>query len=150
MTIFLRAITICVFVAIGLVLIGCGQSNNPPELGHASLEYLETSGADLVFKLANGSPRAVAFDGSYRLSGSAEPSPSVTAMECWVAQSAVSDEEPFALVDGPSQAVVRVLPAEQVRLFVPSAFALQHKGGRCRLRLRTQDGPVIESGDFEP
>jgi len=137
--------------AVGVSLIGCGRTAQLSAPGEVSLKYVETSGSDLVFRLANNSSVVLTFPGSYRaLSGSIEPSPSVVAMECWAAKSTVSDEEPFALSDGPQQASIAVSSAEQVKLLIPSAFALQHKGGRCRLRLKTVGGSSVESSDFEP
>jgi hypothetical protein len=150
MTAFLRTLVISLLTAMGTTLGACDQSGKRPAPGRVSLEYVETSGTYLVFKLGNGSSQTITFMGLSRLSGSLEPSPSAIAMECQAAQSAVSVEEPFALADGPPEATVRVLPGEQVRLLVLSTFAIRHKGSRCRLRLRTQEDSAIASLDFVP
>ena len=149
MTVFFRTFVICSLAANTVTLVACNQSGEAPESGVVRLEYLELSGQELIFKLVNGSKDAVGFVGSSGLMG-AEPSSGVTAMECWAPETAVSDEEPFALADGPPQYVVSVPPGDQVRLLVPNAFALRYKGGHCRFKLKTQDGPVIESAEFRP
>jgi hypothetical protein len=146
------AIRVGWLATVGAVLFACTREESSAPAGQISMSYDGASESTAFFVLENRTAHAIYFRGTHTFWSGTEPWD--TAMECVAAKSAVSEETPFALMDGdrPAQSI-EVSPGERMRLRVDGingAFAAHHRGGLCHLQLRLQTGATIDSKKFEP
>ena len=74
-------------------------------------------------------------------------------MECKASASMISEEAPFALIDGQWDNV-EVAPGEWLGVTITDTDDIllvdRHKSSRCRLKLRLESGSWLESAEFTP
>lgn len=136
-------------MAICITLLACGRHEVPPASGRITMEYVETSGSDVIVRLVNGSNNAVYVRAEDALSWVFVTWPSATSIRCESIPPGLMVENPLPLADGASRRV-QVSPGEQVRLKVTTGTPQHYKGGRCHLTLRLDDGAVVGPIEFKP
>jgi hypothetical protein len=132
-------------------LVACNREEGVvARTGEIALKYESLSRRAAIFVLENGTTQAVAVRADHTFWGRTIPWD--TAMVCTAAHSTREDETSMALSDGFPK-IVSLPPGNRMQLRVEGddvSFAVGHKGGSCRLRLRLQNGSTIESVQFEP
>ena len=126
----------------------CSSRSNSPLPPQVALHYVGRSGANLIFKLENGTSEAVSFRGLGGLT-QARPLAGVTSeLECRKA----STERwwPEAKIEEAGPETIEVVPGARLQLEVDGTYTREYQGGQCHLRLRLQSGASIESDIFVP
>lgn len=136
----------CVAIA---TLVACKPTDSHLLSGDISLEYLRSSKSDVTFRLINGTGRTIYLRGSHLLSLAIEPWAGDTGLECEAVPYAGSEEEPIGFGEG-TPAIFKISPGETIRLVVPTGLPQRFKGGRCRLKVRLQDGTIVGPSEFQP
>ena len=141
-----RSSFLLLLVTVGLIPVACTSADSPHPSGKIELFHEETRESEVVFDLVNGSSQAIRVRGSYKIWK--------RAVELWLGDSDIEcrdvlDEDPFGLGDGRPRSV-EIRPGQQLRLIIFSSFPYKHKGGRCLLRLKLEDGTIIGPSEFVP
>jgi hypothetical protein len=137
-----------IVTAVALMIAACQREAAQRPSGFIRLEYVEASGSTAVFRLTNHSTQPIYFRGSER-SGLAVPLAGVATMQCRAVDSDAWSWGDFKIAEAGPEAI-EVGPDKEQLVSVDGAFAQQHKGGRCLMRLSLEGGAFIESRSFEP
>jgi hypothetical protein len=147
----IRIPLLLLFTWIGVYLPGCdsgppGQRIAEAEHEKITLEFVDASENDGVFKLANRSGAQVSFEGA---AATTEPTfPLHYAVQCRYANSEEWSVPRPALAHGISSEDVRLATGETLLLSIDVRYAREHKGQPCRLHLTLKSAAVVVSQPF--
>jgi hypothetical protein len=124
------------------------SASGPPS-GFIRMKYVQVSGSSVVFRIENLSTQSIYFRGANNSSGNAVPLLGIARMECRKLGAGTYNWDEYIIGEGGPE-TVEIAPGKQRLVEVDATFALQHKGGGCRVQLRLEGGTFIQSNFFEP
>ena len=139
----------CWLLVIASALFSCSGREGPHTSGETTIGYIGISNTDVSVRLVNNSARPINIRAEYTLTGEIKPWPGVTEIRCESALSDHQEEQPFPLADGVWKRV-QISSGESLDLKISTTIPQRHKGSRCDLLLRLDDGKNIGPINFTP